>query len=114
VALSSANGAASYQPGATPQGAGSEKQKGLKARFIGGALAGKNETGLQPLRCNSRVSWGVAPGWYEAAPLALKAALWFEEVPLALKAALWFEEVPLALKAALWFEEAPLALKAAL
>ena len=35
-----------------------------------------DETGLQPLSILPPKTWGVAPGWYEPAPLALQSK-WF-------------------------------------
>jgi hypothetical protein len=35
-----------------------------------------DETGLQPLFNFAANTWGVAPGWYEPAPLALAKSPW--------------------------------------
>ena len=58
-----ANGARSYQPGATPQENRPSRMGALKARL--------NESRFQRRcpRCPWR-SWGGAPGWYEEAPSA--------------------------------------------
>ena len=53
---------------------------GLKARFSLRAV----KPGFQPLACWAHCSWGVAPGWYEAAPLALRTCVASMAVPLVL------------------------------
>jgi hypothetical protein len=61
----SANGAPSYQPGATPQEPGSQTSLGLKARFI---VCGRGCSWPAPsalgLVWGDAISWGAAPGWY--------------------------------------------------
>ena len=64
----SANGAASYQPGATPQEQCPPPRQGLKAR----PNRAKIGPGFQPSRICETVTQGVALGWYEAGALPLR------------------------------------------
>ncbi|MEI6350649.1 MAG: carbamoyltransferase HypF [Verrucomicrobiota bacterium] len=57
-----------YQPGASPQD-NPQSESGLKARAIPDAMPW---FGLSALNDSKLNSWGDAPGWYGAAPLALK------------------------------------------
>ena len=66
----SANGAASYQPRATPQEQCPPSRQGLKARAIPRA----DGSGLQPSRICETVTQGVALGWDEAGALPLRRA----------------------------------------
>ena len=63
----SANGAASYQPGATPQ-----ETDGIHMASVESAT---HPAAMRPRRWRSPPlragAWGVAPGWDDAAPLAL-------------------------------------------
>ena len=68
----SAKGAISYQPGAKPQEAPSWRRRGLKARAIFRTFY---VSGFQPLSPMRSVTWGVAPCWYDIAPLALGTTL---------------------------------------
>ena len=65
----SANGATSYQPGATPQEQCPPLRQGLKARANGRALG----SGFQPSWICETVTQGVALGWDEAGALPLKS-----------------------------------------
>jgi len=67
----SANGAASYQPGATPQEQCLPTRQGLKARANGRADA----PGFQPSWICKTVTQGVALGWDKAGALPLWRAL---------------------------------------
>jgi len=70
----SANGAALYQPGATPQETRRLQSRALKARLIAGgrrSFGGTIGRAFSPEHSRLTFSWGVAPGWYDAAPLAL-------------------------------------------
>ena len=68
----SANGAALYQPGATPQEHRFAGPRGLKARFIRWGRG----PGFQPSECLATDTQGVALGWNRtgALPLARDAA----------------------------------------
>ncbi len=65
----SANGAPSYQPGATPQESTDEAASAESAIHRTGH---RLESPLQGSSVGGYSSWGVAPGWYEDAPLALR------------------------------------------
>ena len=67
TAAQSANGAASCQPGATPQEHRTPQNSGLKARAIPRA----DGSGFQPSWICETVTQGVALGWYEAGALPL-------------------------------------------
>ena len=67
----SANGAVSYQPGATPQEQRPASRQGLKARANGRAVG----PGFQPSWICETVTQGVALGWDEAGALPLGRAL---------------------------------------
>ena len=67
----SANGAVSYQPGASPQECVTPREQGLKARLILRA----DGSGFQPSRFAGSVSQGVALGWYGSGALPLGRAL---------------------------------------
>ena len=69
--IGSANGAASYQPGATPQEQCPPSRQGLKVRAIPRA----DGPGLQPSWICETVTQGVALGWHEAGALPLRRAL---------------------------------------
>ena len=77
--LFSANGAGSFEPGATPQELIHLKSSALKARFIAvqtGEEVRREASGALNRAFSARVmtrsrTWGVAPGWIESAPLAL-------------------------------------------
>ncbi|MEI6351003.1 MAG: FAD-dependent oxidoreductase [Verrucomicrobiota bacterium] len=56
-----------YQPGASPQ-ENPQNEAGLKARPISGA---EQWVGPSALEVSPSKTWGAAPGWYGAAPLAL-------------------------------------------
>jgi hypothetical protein len=68
--IGSANGAASYQPGATPQEQCPRNRQGLRARpndcrpTVG--------PGFQPSWIGETVTQGVALGWYETGALPLR------------------------------------------
>ena len=64
---------ASFQPGATPQVRCRPMNSGLKARSIFLMKDDRPRDGPRFQRSNGKwlVSWGVAPGWYKSAPLAL-------------------------------------------
>ena len=66
--IGSANGAASYQPGATPQEQCPPTRQGLKARANGRA----DGPGFQPSAICETVTQGVALGWYAAGALPLR------------------------------------------
>ena len=66
--IGSANGAASSQPGATPQEQCPPPRQGLKARANGRA----DGPGFQPSWICETVTQGVALGWYEAGALPLR------------------------------------------
>ena len=73
--LFSAKGAGSYQPGATPQENAKPPESGLKAR----PTIPMNDQipinrAFSALHGKRHASWGVAPGWNNAAPLALNAS----------------------------------------
>lgn len=70
VPLRSANGAAPYQPGATPQERYVPRDSGLKAR----AITRAHGSGFQPSGTGVVVTQGVALGWYEAGALPLRRA----------------------------------------
>ena len=70
----SAKGASLFQPGATPQEACRLESAALTARFIVGgrwSIARTMGRAFSPDSCDFAFSWGVAPGWNDAAPLAL-------------------------------------------
>ena len=67
----SANGAASSQPGATPQEQCPPPRQGLKARANGRAVG----PGFQPSWIGETITQGVALGWDEAGALPLRRAL---------------------------------------
>lgn len=67
----SANGAASYQPGATPQEQCPPTRQGLKARANGRA----DRPGFQPSWICETVTQGVVLGWYNAGFLPLRRPL---------------------------------------
>jgi len=73
VSVFSAKGAASYQPGATPQGSVKREILGLKARPIipTDCVPPAINRAFSARDSKQHASWGVAPGWYKAAPLAL-------------------------------------------
>ena len=64
----SANGAASYQPGATPREQYPPTRQGLRARANGRA----DGSGFQPSGICETVTQGVALGWYGAGALPLR------------------------------------------
>ena len=67
----SANGAASYQPRATPWEGHAPRYRGLKARSIGASVG----PGFQPSVCFvTATTQGVALGWYGAGALPLRMA----------------------------------------
>ena len=66
----SANGAASFQPGATPRERRAPRDRGLKARANRRAVG----SGFQPLGIFGLVTQGVALGWYESGALPLQNA----------------------------------------
>ena len=66
----SANSAASYQPGATPQEQCPPTRQGLKARANGRA----DGPGFQPSWIGETMTQGVALGWDEAGALPLRRA----------------------------------------
>jgi hypothetical protein len=68
ISEQSAKGAASCQPGATPQEHPPQNCRGLKARANLGAI----RSGLQPSRVLGSVSQGVALGWHRAGALPLR------------------------------------------
>jgi hypothetical protein len=65
----SANGAASFQPGATPQERRAVRDRGLKARANGRAVG----SGFQPSWFWGHETQGVALGWYESGALPLQS-----------------------------------------
>ena len=70
----SADGAESFQPGATPQEKSKSRESGLKARPIVPAIDRLPPTinrTFSATDCKRHDSWGVAPGWNNDAPLAL-------------------------------------------
>ena len=67
---SSAHGAASSQPGASPQEQCPPSRQGLKARANGRAVG----PGFQPSWIGETVTQGVALGWDEAGALPLRRA----------------------------------------
>ena len=66
--LRSANGAAPYQPGATPQENRTPQNSGLKARANPCAVV----SGFQPSWISETVTQGVALGWRRAGALPLR------------------------------------------
>ena len=64
----SANGAAPYQPGATPQENRTPQNSGLKARANPCAVV----SGFQPSWISETVTQGVALGWRRAGALPLR------------------------------------------
>ena len=66
----SANGAATYQPGAAPQELRFAGPRGLKARSIRRGFG----PGFQPLGWFATDTQGVALGWYGAGALPLRMA----------------------------------------
>jgi hypothetical protein len=73
VLVFSANGAASYQPGAKPQ-ENMKQDRWLKARPIvpvNNRIPSAMNRAFSALDYEQPISCGVAPGWYGAAPLAL-------------------------------------------
>ena len=68
TAARSAKGAASSQPGATPQEQCPPPRQGLKARVNGRAVG----PGFQPSWIGETITQGVALGWFGAGALPLR------------------------------------------